>query len=683
MRTISTILAGKQRWWLFVLLTVLMVALPDARAQFSIEKEPGVNPWTHLNFHNNPDNFQFAIVTDLTGRERPGVFRDAVRKLNLLQPEFVMSIGDLIEGHTNDAAQLHRDWDQFMEAVHPLEMPFFLVPGNHDYWYASTQNWDGSRNVYDMASVYKQRVGRSYYHFVYKNVLFLVLNNSMGDPAEREEQKKYVTKTLTQYPDVRWTFTFFHYPSWFSKRDEIWKQVAPLLKDRPFTAFAGNSHNYLKYERGGREYIVVATTGGMSRMRGPRYGEFDHLVWVTVTDEGPRIANLMLDGIYDTNIRTEKSRALTAKLLREPPVTSPVLWQDEDAFGGATTRLKFANDADVPLKVEAVFAPHDSLKPQPAVIETVVPAGSTKHLDLDLRVDSPVPAHQLRPLVMHWRAIHDLPGSDPDVEVDGNHRIVVDARGERPRAAKPHILEDFAGPVMHPAWIPLGPGGSFNGKGQLTLSDDPDTTEAPGRQFTDGRGIYTLTRLWHLPAAGVFRDIPAGTFEAQLRLTNIRWSGDNTAFRWEFWDTPDRVYNYGPSFLSAVILQLYQDEASGQYYIEVGKFDKRRVGAVRGVDTGTQRVGSYQDPKYTKLGEVPLESAPATLTLRASWRESTNRWRLYYGVGKAKAQLKIPGGDFVDDIVPSPDGKRNLIYIRQADKHPGFTVDVDDYRLLQ
>ena len=211
----------------------------------------------------------------------------------------------------------------------------------------------------------------------------------------------------------------------------------------------------------------------------------------------------------------------------------------------------------------------------------------------------------------------------------------------------------------------------------------PKLRDGSSRQFTDGRGIYTLTRLWHLPVAGFFRDIPAGTFEAQLRITNIRWSGDNPVFRWEFWDTPDRVYNYGPSFLSAVILQLYQDKASGKHYIEVGKFDKRRVGAVRGVDTGTQRVGSYQDPKYTQLGEVPLESAPATLTLRASWRESTNRWRLYYGVEKAKAQLKIPGGDFVDDIVPSPDGKRNLIYIRQADKHPGFTVDLDDYRLLQ
>ena len=62
-------------------------------------------PWTHLEFHNDPDHFQFAIIGDLAGGYRPKVFRRAVRRLNLLQPGFVMSVGDLIEtwGETHDA----------------------------------------------------------------------------------------------------------------------------------------------------------------------------------------------------------------------------------------------------------------------------------------------------------------------------------------------------------------------------------------------------------------------------------------------------------------------------------------------------------------------------------------------------------------------------------------------------
>ena len=81
-----------------------------------------VNPWTHLDLRNDPHHFQFAIVTDRTGGHREGVFPDAVRKLNLLQPEFVMSVGDLIEGYTQDRDLLEMQWDEFVGFVESLEL---------------------------------------------------------------------------------------------------------------------------------------------------------------------------------------------------------------------------------------------------------------------------------------------------------------------------------------------------------------------------------------------------------------------------------------------------------------------------------------------------------------------------------------------------------------------------------
>jgi hypothetical protein len=50
-------------------------------------------------------------------------------------------------------------------------------------------------------------------------------------------------------------------------------------------------------------YYQLATTGGASRMRGIKYGEFDHLVWVTMKKDGPLLANLTLDGIYTENMK--------------------------------------------------------------------------------------------------------------------------------------------------------------------------------------------------------------------------------------------------------------------------------------------------------------------------------------------------------------------------------------------
>lgn len=90
------------------------------------------NPWTHLQFNNNPAHFQFIIVADRYGGCRPGIFAGAIDKINLLQPEFVMCVGDLISGQTESEIELDKQWIEFDGIVDRLEMPFFYLPGNHD-----------------------------------------------------------------------------------------------------------------------------------------------------------------------------------------------------------------------------------------------------------------------------------------------------------------------------------------------------------------------------------------------------------------------------------------------------------------------------------------------------------------------------------------------------------------------
>ena len=162
-----------------------------------------VNPWTHLNLANDPESFQFAIVTDRTGSHRPGVFPDAVRKLNLLQPEFVMSVGDLIEGYTEDREVLDGEWDEFAGFVEALQMPFFYLPGNHDI----------SNQV--MADVWQARFGPSYYSFVYRDVLFVCLNTESPESTRLSEpQLHWLEDVLAAHTDVRWTLVFLHKPLW-------------------------------------------------------------------------------------------------------------------------------------------------------------------------------------------------------------------------------------------------------------------------------------------------------------------------------------------------------------------------------------------------------------------------------------------------------------------------------------
>ena len=56
--------------------------------------------------------FTSSILSDRTGMNIPGEFEKAIDEVNLLKPDFVMCVGDLISGYTDDEALLAQQWDE-------------------------------------------------------------------------------------------------------------------------------------------------------------------------------------------------------------------------------------------------------------------------------------------------------------------------------------------------------------------------------------------------------------------------------------------------------------------------------------------------------------------------------------------------------------------------------------------
>ena len=334
------------RMFRLVLLCFLFLAglLRAQEPLLQIDIPEGAKPWTSLDLNNEADNFQFIIVTDRTGGHRPGVFEDAVHKINLLQPEFVMSVGDLIEGYTDDVAQLDREWNEFTGFTDQLQMPFFYVPGNHDLTNAVQER------------VWEERFGPTYYHFVYRDVLFLCLNSEdqlrgAGRGTLSDEQFDYVQRVLAEHEEVRWTMLFMHQPLWLYEETERWREVEALLAERKHTVFVGHVHHYVKYERNNGRYYTLATTGGGSNLRGPQLGEFDHVTWVTMTEEGPIMANLALSGIWRDDVVTEKDYGFLTTLEARKPVRLIPPFTDAAEFAEGTLQLRLENPADIPVLV--------------------------------------------------------------------------------------------------------------------------------------------------------------------------------------------------------------------------------------------------------------------------------------------------------------------------------------------
>jgi len=329
--------------------------LAQEKPSIIIESVSGPKPYTNLDVNNAPENFQFAIVSDRTGGLRPGVFLKGIRKLNLLQPEFVMSVGDLIEGYTEDVAELDRQWTEFNGFIEELEMPFFYTPGNHDI----------TNKV--METKWKELFGKTYYHFIYKDVLFLCLNSEdnyrgSGRGTIDAEQYEYIKNVLKENEEVKWTLLFMHQPLWDQEANtRHWKDVEILLKNRKHTVYAGHRHRYVQYERNNSKYYILATTGGGSRLRGPQLGEFDHVVWITMTEDGPIMANLLLDGIWDEEVHTEGQKEFLGPLLSAKVIdVAPMLMRSE-LFEEESTSIKISNDSDVPMEVSLELLPSAGL----------------------------------------------------------------------------------------------------------------------------------------------------------------------------------------------------------------------------------------------------------------------------------------------------------------------------------
>lgn len=372
-------------------------------------------PRTHSKFLNGPADFQFAIVGDRNGSNLPGIFEKAVGQVNLLHPEFVLCVGDLVAGGAKDAADLQAQWEEFDGWAKQFEAPFFYVPGNHDMLSGPFAE-----------PVWRERLGAPYYHFLYQNVLFLCLDTEEeGGGKISDTQAEYVCKTLAEHADVRWTLAFMHRPLWGRQTGPGWKKIEEALSNRSCTVFAGHTHHYLQSERGGHEYIVMSTTGASAGGKSLVMGELDHFLWVSMTDAGPKIANLQLDGIKDHALVTPEKLALAAPVLREEVIHSAVATINPKKMTQGTITFTLNNPSDLAMTALGSISDNGALHADPARIQCSVPPHAEVKVPVPFTAPHALPVVDLQPLRTQWTLAYDLPGTGR-YEVPMTHRVVFD-----------------------------------------------------------------------------------------------------------------------------------------------------------------------------------------------------------------------------------------------------------------
>ncbi len=315
-------------------------------------------------------DFDFVIIGDRTGGHVPGVYGEIVDEINLLRPDIVVSVGDQIEGYTEDRETLNAQWDEYWEIASQLDAPFYVCVGNHDIY----------NDV--MLEVWEERTKRApCYSFDYKGVHFTVVDTGRWESSEawlaESGYREWLEADLAKHKKDRMTIVVYHIPFWYDTLAE--GEPDPLhdiFKANGVDAvFNGHYHLYAAAEYDGIPYTVVGSSGGGIEEEAEYLGVYFQYVWCTVRDDElawtvlkkgsarPRDAVLVADVKTVERIETELVRVPSFPFAEgEDEAAVAVLVENgtADEFTAAVTWEAGDNWTLEPANREVALAPGES-----------------------------------------------------------------------------------------------------------------------------------------------------------------------------------------------------------------------------------------------------------------------------------------------------------------------------------
>lgn len=247
------------------------------------------------------ESFTFVVFGDRTGGPKSGVkvLEKAVELASWLDPDFVITVGDMIQGYDAPEPWLE-EMREFRSIMDALPMPWYPVAGNHDV-YARPATPEGH------VALYKEHFGPLYYSFTHKfaHVIVLYSDESLAfhDPARNQnmsrEQLDWLRADLAAAEAER-VFVFIHHPRWLERyAGNNWDEVHRVLTEdaRPITVVGGHIHNIR--DDGTTDNVRYLTMGtvGAHPVREFSHSSIDHVALVHVRPDRESVVHIPIDAV--------------------------------------------------------------------------------------------------------------------------------------------------------------------------------------------------------------------------------------------------------------------------------------------------------------------------------------------------------------------------------------------------
>ena len=173
-------------------------------------------------------------------------FNQAVKQINILDPDFVIICGDLVDNPTDSS------FYDFKKVKESMNMPCYSAPGNHDV--------GDIPNVYTL-SYYRDTIGKDYYDFQHKGFSFIVTNSQLWKedvPNESEKHDNWFKKTLkTQGNKTNPIFVIGHFPLYINNPDEDEEYFNLPQMHRAEILQLFSQYNILAYLSGHKHELII------------------------------------------------------------------------------------------------------------------------------------------------------------------------------------------------------------------------------------------------------------------------------------------------------------------------------------------------------------------------------------------------------------------------------------------